>query len=305
MKKIIIVLSLICLGILLVSCVKEGFGNNITTNEDETTITVTKATTELQDDSKEEITDSPESTKPLEETKTEYAEPFDNTITADTKSFVDVAIDTTDSIYLTESTDENIISAKLPVFNDSTIDDLIIDYVCEYFVKTTGTEFDLTCAQDSFDMDAYEYSEYYINTNYNVTYFSDELISITFQGMLNNKTAAHPMHLFFTLNIDRETKQRILFNNNYEINSNLYDIFSGYAKDDIIDKVGEWPEEWGNFSESICSFEKFQREMNDEKTFFAYYTNDGIGISYEVPFALGNHLEVVIPFTEIMKFEKT
>ena len=233
-----------------------------------------------------------------------YTEPFDNTITADTKSFVDVAIDTTDSIYLTESTDENIISAKLPVFNDSTIDDLIIDYVCEYFVKTTGTEFDLTCAQDSFDMDAYEYSEYYINTNYNVTYFSDELISITFQGMLNNKTAAHPMHLFFTLNIDRETKQRILFKNNYEINSDLYDIFSGYAKDDIIDKVGEWPEEWGNFSESICSFEKFQREMNDEKTFFAYYTNDGIGISYEVPFALGNHLEVVIPFAEIMKFEK-
>ncbi len=234
-----------------------------------------------------------------------FTEDTDITTATDTYTNNNTDIDAAGSVYLTECTEQNIISVKIPMFNEPSIDDLVSEYISGYFEKLTLTEFNLTLTNDSFDTEAHEYSEYYINTDCNITYFSDELISITFQGMLNYKTAAHPNHLFFTLNIDRETKQRIIFKDNYDINWELYDIFSNYARNNIVEKAGEWPENWGSFSESICSFEEFERGMINENEFFFYYTNDGIGISYQVPFALGNHLEVVIPYSEMREFRKT
>lgn len=206
------------------------------------------------------------------------------------------------SAYLTQITDKNVISVKVPVFDDSALNTLVYDYIREHLTHITSKEFELTRTDDNITTASPNYSEYFIETEYKITYYSNDLISITFEGLLNHKTAAHPTHLFFTLNIDRHTKERIFFKDRFTVNEDLYKTFCDSAEIDITDKAEDLTEPFENFFDSICSFEKFRDGMTVENEFFAYYTEYGIGISYPVPFALGNHIEVGIPYSIIKDF---
>ncbi len=203
------------------------------------------------------------------------------------------------SVYLTETNEENLISVKIPVFEDKAKDQLVYDYICGYFSNIGLTDFDLVYSENKVDLEEKTYSDYYIDVDYEITRSSSKVISIVFKGILNQKNAAHPMHLFFSLNIAPDTNERIFFKDSYVIDKELFNCFAAYARRNIEQKLGGWPENLGEFSEDICTLDSFLSGMKSEKAFFSYYTDNGVGISFPVPFALGNHIEAVIPYANL------
>ena len=86
----------------------------------------------------------------------------------------------------------------------------------------------------------------------------------------------------------------INFSSRHIIDDELYNEFAKQGEKQILEETGgDWPKEWGSFSEMFCSKEKFFDWLNNKTTEIEwYYTDDGIGFSYSVIHALGDHKEV-------------
>lgn len=203
--------------------------------------------------------------------------------------------------YLIVNTGENQISVQVPRTGNDAVDTLVQTQVREYFSRLCAEDFLFSYTETSnlSPIQEANYTNFYINVQYSVAYSTPEIYSIVFSGILNRKNAAHPVHVFFTVNIDPETGEQLYLKDMFAVDQNMYEIFSSYAEEEIILSAGKWPAGWGSFSEELCSEDAFISGFQDEIAFFSYYTSEGLGISYPVPYVLGNHREVIIPYTEL------
>lgn len=203
--------------------------------------------------------------------------------------------------YLTEISKANLVSIKIPNIG---ADELIYDHITSYLYDTCGlSEFELIksdSVSDEFNerFKNWDYTGYYVNIEGSVSKKSDEIVSITFKGMYNYKSAAHPNHMFFAVNIDPLTGEVVAFEDKYTVNEELYTVFVKYAQEKI-DSLAGAP---GAISveNDLCSEDKFISGNG----IYVYFTIDSIGISYEVPHVMGDHQEVEIPLTELEQFKK-
>ena len=200
--------------------------------------------------------------------------------------------------YLIQHTDQKAISVELPdfVLEDAALNELVTNYIKER-ISGWGWDVQLTAADEDIAVQPQDYEEY-LNLDCRVTYLSDEIASVVFEGMLNGRTAAHPMHLFTTLNIDLAAKKQIQPRDLIPVNEALYAAFLHYGYLSMAEKAN---------AEFLAGFEL--KEYCDERAFYAgfyeadfpcvYFTETGVGISYEVEFALGNHQETEIPYSVV------
>lgn len=168
------------------------------------------------------------------------------------------------------------------------------DFLLLKLYEISGENFKLINSERAIKNNNQNYTDYYITIESKTSYASDDIISIVFRGFLNKKSAAHPMHLFFALNFDPRTMSVVDFSSRHIIDDALYNEFVKQGEKEILDKTGGiWPEGWDSFSEMLCSKETFFDGLNGKNSEIEwYYTENGIGFSYSVPFALGNHREV-------------
>ena len=201
-----------------------------------------------------------------------------------------VKIDGTDKIVL-----------KLPSVDreDPIADILIKDYVCGVLNTMTGISFDLTQTQraPTEDADWYEngYTGYAIRLGSRVTQCDDTLVSIVFEGMLNNRSAAHPTQLFFTLNYNPQTNRTVAFSDIYSLDDSLYASFLQAVRQKTSVRAGDdWKTMEESFLNEYCSQDDFNREMTRKDIFRYYFTETGIGVGFPVPHAVGDYVEVEI-----------
>ncbi len=205
--------------------------------------------------------------------------------------------------YLTEISKANLVSIKIPNIG---ADELIYDHITSYLYDTCGlSEFELIksdSVSDEFNerFKNWDYTDYYVNIEGSVSKKSDDIISITFKGMYNYKTAAHPNHIFFTLNFDPVTGERIYFEDQYTVNDEMYRIFVSHAQKAFDSFAGDTGISVEN---DLCPIDTFMNGIKNEKTVCVYYTDDSIGIKYEVPHAAGDYQTVEIPLLEFEEFK--
>lgn len=145
----------------------------------------------------------------------------------------------------------------------------------------------------------------YLELTAELAYLSEDVVSVTFTGFHNVRSAAHPEHLFFSLNFSLSTAQQLYFRDLYRIDHSLYDAFAESATEDLLAHMnGQWPASWGSFRESICTWDSFQKGLTLEEGFSWYYTPDGIRISYPTVFALSGQSHVLLPW-ELLKGQTT
>ena len=206
--------------------------------------------------------------------------------------------DEEESGYLIEENDQNQISIMLPDDREYTAEqnEFIGDFVAQKLCAMTGENFDLVSSSTDIKEPNKDYSNYNISIEGRTTYASDDMISVVFAGSLNKKVAAHPSSVFFTLNFNPATNEIIKFESLHTIDDALYQKFATQGKQNIIDENdGVWPEEFDSFEETLCSKETFFDGLKvNTNSINWYYTNEGIGFSYEVIHALGDHKEVEI-----------
>ncbi len=200
--------------------------------------------------------------------------------------------------YLIEENDQNQISIKLPDDREYTSEQnkFIGDFVAQRLYAMTGENFDLIISSTDIKEPNKDYANYNISIEARTTYASDDMISVVFEGSLNKKSAPHPTRPFFTLNFNPATKEIIKFETINTIDDELYQKFATQGKQNILDECGGvWPEEFDSFEETLCSKETFFDGLKgNTNSINWYYTQEGIGFSYEVVHALGDHKEVEI-----------
>ncbi len=196
--------------------------------------------------------------------------------------------------YLTESTSKNAISIKVPCFgtDNEALDRLMYEHVVGYLQNQSGIRFDLerSDTDPNVNIDG-AYSDYSIQMDGRITYESEELISMVFEGMLNRRNSAHPTHLFFSLNVDKTTGKQTFVKDRYVLNDALYDAFLNYAAEALGTEVSDKVE----ISE-LCPKDSFLTGLQNESLYYVYFTVDAVGISCPVPHVIGDHFEVEIPY---------
>lgn len=216
-----------------------------------------------------------------------------------------IGIDTPDTdpaCYLIQENAENIISIPIPRTTNMSAEEITFVQILvqEKILAMIGEELDLIQSKESVKSKDQVYSQYRILMKSQITYEDDTHVSIIFNGLLENKSSAHPTHWLFSLNYNPQTLQTIPFSQKHTVDKQLYLVFADLAEKAIEEEcAGILPTGWESFKEPICSEKAFLDGMLAEDEFCYYMQDTGIVISYPVPFALGNHKEVIIPYDKL------
>lgn len=218
------------------------------------------------------------------------------------------AVSEAKTAYLVENSEENTICVAYPRLQSpesDTANDAIAAFVREKIAAICLlTECNLTESPKKPSAATTDYQNTYLEIDYRITYCTEDLISIVFEGLYNYKKAAHPIHLLFTLNIEPQGGNKLAFADRYIIDDALYDTFAARAEKDITENADEaWLEDRGTFADEICDKAAFLKGLTSERNFHVFYTAEGVGISYPVSYSMGNHLEVVIPYSELTRID--
>lgn len=150
---------------------------------------------------------------------------------------------------------------------------------------------------DYFDLD--------LEMDYKISFQNNSFISIVFEGMGYVKTAAHPNHLFITLNINVKNGTQIKLSDMYTINDNFKEIYFETAKKQAPERFTK--EEWLSLIEELekdSSTNWYFEHADSINGLQSYLTQNGLGLSMPVQFALGNHFEILIPYSKITQYLK-
>jgi len=201
--------------------------------------------------------------------------------------------------YLIADTETDLISVHLPANESLTEENMryIQSDIVSQIVTYTGEEFDLILSSSDVADKEREYTAHYLMLTSEVSYCTDDLVSITYKGMHNAKWAAHPTNVFFVQNFNPKTNKSVTFPQLYSIESNIYENFAeqGYAQ--LLERFnGAWPDGLGDFAEAVCSEDTFFAGLKNGLIPF-YFTTEGIGfVMIDLPRALGAPLNVVVPY---------
>jgi len=152
--------------------------------------------------------------------------------------------------------------------------------------------------------------------DYKIMRNDSDYFSVTFEGLFNVKTAAHPLNEFYSLTIDKKTLRQVTLSDFYRIDIDFAELVRKEFQEQVraglaeragttIDKVDERVEkELSSLSDE--SLVKALRQANTVDSsgygFYFYMTDTALGISVSVSHALGDHFEILIPFEELESF---
>ena len=200
--------------------------------------------------------------------------------------------------YLTELSEENYICIHLPDLEDEQLHTVLLSELKDRLNTLFEGSAEVISSDVPVSTEDISKHRRSLTLDYEITYRTENLVSIVFRGMYNANSEAHPTNILFAVNLSPQIGQRIYLRNLYSINQALYADFSASATRTLLAQMDEqWPEIWGSFSESFCDWEQFRLGMYREDTFNWYCTPEGITISYPVPHALGDHQETTLPFS--------
>lgn len=154
-----------------------------------------------------------------------------------------------------------------------------------------------------------DYSDLELTMDFTISFQNDSFISILFKGWGNVKTAAHPNEWFLSLNINLKNGNRVKLSDLYSLNDDFMNIYFEAAKKQVPEQFSENKEDWIRIIDDIqkdydLTNSKF-KETDTNYGVQSYFTPNGLGFSTQIPFAIGDHFETVIPYSSIEKHLKS
>ena len=152
-------------------------------------------------------------------------------------------------------------------------------------------------------MDLYEDNST-IEIDFKTTWKSKNLISIQYYGSGFSKGAAYAVDLLYTITIDISKGSKLRLKDYINIDNNFVDKFRKYkVKDPDINQASEGAFEYILDTYSVDDLLKYfdgaDSSYNNSAFTFSYFTKDSLGISIEVPNAVGDHTEIELKYKDI------
>jgi hypothetical protein len=155
-----------------------------------------------------------------------------------------------------------------------------------------------------------DYSDLDLTMDYSISFHNQFVISIVFKGDGYVKTATHPNDWFLTLNIDLIDGKQFKLSDIYKTSDNFMKIYFDTAKKQVPERFAENNKDWFEVIEEL----KKNLEINTNENFKhadsfggvqSYLTPIGLGLSMPVVFAIGDHFETEIPYSDITLYLKS
>jgi len=137
-----------------------------------------------------------------------------------------------------------------------------------------------------------EREELTLDVDYEIKFNSNRLLSIVYTGVGFVQGAARPTHLFYTLNVNIETGEKIVFSDIVSVDDKFIELM---LSDNIV-HLNPDPE-LKQFVRGIISQETFSNRLQDAYNPMFYFTDDSLGISIgSLGGAAGDHAELEIQY---------
>lgn len=126
---------------------------------------------------------------------------------------------------------------------------------------------------------------------YSITYQSDEVLSVIFTGLGNVQGAAHPNHLFYSLNIDLNCGKVLYLSDLCAIDQTLVDEIQTAAKEQLSEPIMQYLEQNSDekWLELLGEADKVHCGVR------SYLTQSCLVVAIAVPYAIGDWVEVEVP----------
>lgn len=143
-----------------------------------------------------------------------------------------------------------------------------------------------------------------VTIDYNISLTTPDILSIQYTGIGTVSNAAHPNKLFYTTNIDIEKGTKIRLADVIKIDSDFNQKFING------EFIALWTEQSEQIDLSEFSIENLQEDFTEadsldnigtekQSDVFSYFTEDSLGISIPVPYAIGGHAEYEIKYQDL------
>lgn len=182
--------------------------------------------------------------------------------------------------------------------NVEKINNIIVEFVETALQKyiSNGFNGDIKSSTEIWKWDNEEYTLQAMDIDYTITRNDSDYLSITFEGLYNYKSSAHPIHYFDALIIDVKQCKKISLSDLYVIDSNLIQLVQQEAYYQLEEKIkGEYIDQY---------IEIIGKSLANSNDIVVFFTEESIGISIDVIYALGDHCEVMIDYDKLNKFIK-
>ncbi len=219
-------------------------------------------------------------------------------------------------MYAAEMTDYRHITYAYPVFPDNdAVNASVKAYteklICEQIEGAWSPEEEIPEAVIQFDLPECpaqdEDTMLSIDMDVTVTRMDDEYISLFYEGIFNVKGTAHPTSLPEGLILDAKTGEVLHI-------SDLYTVDKAFVRI-ICEALAEQGEDYFAWNFEIEAKDQYEHTMEWVADKLAYYdepyttttvflTADGLGFSFPVSHAVGDYMEIVIPYAELEQFVK-
>ena len=227
------------------------------------------------------------------------------------------------SYYAKEKTEENHIIFSYPQFmntftNAAEINELIMGFVKSALQKVCNGEFrgNLRDSSELPERNNYEYTILAMDINYTIKRNDADYFSVIFEGLYNNKTAAHPVNYFNSFTIDVRNSVFVTLSDLYDIDADFMDIVKNEFKEQIRTglakktgvSVDEIPESIKEFYPLLSDSELLQAtrqaDINSDFGFHSFMTDTALGISFPLEHAMGDHYEILIAYDMLDRIER-
>ncbi len=136
-----------------------------------------------------------------------------------------------------------------------------------------------------------------LEIDYAITLKDEKMMSVVFFGVGNRMGSAHPNRVFYTVNINLKSAEKVYLKDIVKDIDKLRHIienknftFKMYSDSET--------EEWFSVNELI-HLEELERCDCSGSGLYAYLTENALGISFSVPYAIGNHHEFEIAYVDL------
>lgn len=222
-----------------------------------------------------------------------------------------------------ENTDENSIYYGYPQFdetvpNSNELNGLIIESVDSslQILCEGGFHGNLKDSPEKSELYNNDYTLQGIDFDYKITLHDANYFSVTFEGLYNNRAAAHPTNYFNSLTIDTKSCERVILSDLYHIDMKFVELLIEKYKEQIrtglgeklglaLDEIPESVEdELSSLDDELLLESLLQADKNGNYGFFSFLTDTALGISVPVKHAVGDHFEVMIKYDELNSMQK-
>ena len=223
-----------------------------------------------------------------------------------------------------EKTEENRIFFNYPQFQDTTdnankLNDLIVEFVKNALqILDGGFNGNLKDSPENWEWNEDEYTLQVMDIDYKITRNDANYFSVAFEGLFHHIKTPHPMDRVITLTIDKIDEKVIFIDDLYRIDDDFIKFFQrminervreGLAQrfqalpDEIPDDIVEYILD--SFSDEKLHEIKEYFISNHGYSYPFFLTDEAVGISISIPFAMGSHFEIMISYDELADYLKS